>query len=142
VYKRQLWHLCLPVACLVYTGFAILSKQTRAAMLDNFSADYVRTAKAKGVAPGDVVFRHVFRNSLLPLITMFASIFPAMLAGSVVIENIFSIPGMGSLVLEAINLRDRELLLANALMIGVVNLLALLLADILYAMADPRITFD
>lgn len=137
-----LWHICLPVACLVYTGFAILSKQTRAAMLDNFNADYVRTAKAKGVAPSDVIFKHVFRNSLLPLITMFASIFPAMLAGSVVIENIFSIPGMGSLVLEAINLRDRELLLANALLIGIVNLLALLLADILYAMADPRITFD
>jgi ABC-type dipeptide/oligopeptide/nickel transport system permease component len=137
-----LWHLCLPVACLVYTGFAILSKQTRAAMLDNFNADYVRTAKAKGVAQGDIVFRHVFRNSLLPLITMFASIFPAMLAGSVVVERIFSIPGMGSLVLGAIYERDRDLLLANALMIGAVNLLALLLADILYAFADPRITFD
>jgi len=88
------------------------------------------------------VFRHVFRNSLLPLITMFASIFPAMLAGSVVVEQIFSIPGMGRLVLEAINERDRDLLLANALMVGAVNLLALLLADILYALADPRITFD
>lgn len=137
-----LWHLCLPVACLVYAGFAILSKQTRAAMLDNFNADYVRTAKAKGVAQKDIVFRHVFRNSLLPLITMFASIFPAMLAGSVVVERIFSIPGMGSLVLDAINARDRDLLLANALMVGAVNLLALLLADILYALADPRITFD
>ncbi len=137
-----LWHICLPVACLVYAGFAILSKQTRAAMLDNFSADYVRTAKAKGVAASDIVFRHVFRNSLLPLITMFASVFPAMLAGSVVIEHIFSVPGMGSLVLDAIEQRDRELLLANALMIGGVNLLALLLADILYAMADPRITFE
>lgn len=136
------WHLCLPVACLVYGGFAILSKQTRAAMLDNFNADYVRTAKAKGVAKNDIVFRHVFRNSLLPLITMFASIFPAMLAGSVVVEQIFSIPGMGRLVLEAINERDRDLLLANALMVGAVNLLALLLADILYALADPRITFD
>lgn len=138
----SLWHLCLPVACLVYTGFAILSKQTRAAMLDNFNADYVRTAKAKGVANNDIVFRHVFRNSLLPLITMFASIFPAMLAGSVVVEQIFSVPGMGRLVLEAINERDRDLLLANALMVGAVNLLALLLADILYALADPRITFD
>lgn len=138
----SLWHLCLPVACLVYTGFAILSKQTRAAMLDNFNADYVRTAKAKGVAHKDIVFRHVFRNSLLPLITMFASIFPSMLAGSVVIEQIFSIPGMGRLVIEAINERDRDLLLANALMVGAVNLLALLLADILYALADPRITFD
>ncbi len=136
-----LWHMCLPVLCLVYAGFAGLSKQTRAAMLDNFSADYVRTAKAKGVAPKDVVFRHVFRNSLLPIITIFVSIFPAMLSGSVVIEKIFSIPGMGWIMLDAINQRDRELLLANTFMVAGVNLVALLLADILYAIADPRVTY-
>jgi ABC-type dipeptide/oligopeptide/nickel transport system permease component len=137
-----LWHLALPVACLVYTGFAVLAKQTRAAMLDNFNQDYVRTAKAKGVPGRVVLMRHVFRNSLLPLITMFVTIFPAMLAGSVIVEKIFSIPGMGSLILDAINLRDRELILANTFMIAVVNLLALLLADILYAFADPRISYD
>jgi len=135
------WHVCLPVLCLVYGGFAVLSKQTRAAMLDNFNMDYVRTAKAKGVANKNIIFAHVFRNSLLPLITMFVSIFPAMLAGSVVIEEIFTVPGMGRLTLESINLRDRELLLANTMMISAVNLLALLLADILYAFADPRISF-
>ncbi len=137
-----LWHVCLPVACLVYGGFAVLSKQTRAAMLDNFNADYVRTAKAKGVAGRDIVYKHVFRNSLLPLITMFASLFPALLSGSVVIERIFTVQGMGHLIIEAINLRDRELLLANVLMISTVNLIALLIADILYALADPRITYD
>lgn len=137
-----LWHIVLPVACLVYGGFAVLSKQTRAAMLDNFSMDYVRTAKAKGVPRKDVVMRHVFRNSLLPLITMFVSVFPATLAGSVVVERIFSIPGMGSLILEAINLRDRELILANTFMVAGVNLTALLVADILYALADPRVTYE
>jgi len=137
-----LWHIALPVLCLVYSGFAVLAKQTRAAMLDNFNADYVRTAKAKGVSERDIMFRHVFRNSLLPLITMFVTIFPAMLAGSVVIERIFTVPGMGSLLLEAINLRDRELILANTLMIAAVNLMALLLADILYAMADPRVSYE
>jgi ABC-type dipeptide/oligopeptide/nickel transport system permease component len=137
-----LWHICLPVLCLVYGGFAVLAKQTRAAMLDNFNADYVRTAKAKGVAGRDIVLRHVFRNSLLPLITMFATIFPAMLAGSVIIEKIFTLPGMGSLIVEAISLRDRELILADTVMFAAVNLLALLLADILYALADPRITYD
>ncbi len=137
-----LWHMCLPVACLVYAGFAVLSKQTRAAMLDNFNADYVRTAKAKGVSSRDIVFRHVFRNSLLPLITMFVSIFPAMLGGSVIVEQIFSINGMGKMVIDAIYLRDREVLLANAMIIGIVNMLALLAADIFYAMADPRISYD
>jgi len=135
------WHVVLPISCLVYGGFAVLSKQTRAAMLDNFNMDYVRTAKAKGVAYKDIVFRHVFRNSLLPLITMFVSIFPAMLAGSVVIEKIFTIPGMGQLTLDSIYLKDRELLLANTMMIAAVNLMALLLADILYSMADPRISY-
>lgn len=137
----MLWHMVLPVACLVYAGFAVLSKQTRAAMLENMSADYVRTAKAKGVAPRDVILKHVFRNSLLPLITMFVSVFPAMLAGSVVIERIFSVQGMGWLVIESIQLRDREMILANTTMIAVVNMVALLLADILYAAADPRITY-
>lgn len=138
----MVWHIVGPVLCLVYTGFAVLSKQTRAAMLDNFNADYVRTAKAKGVANRDVIFRHVLRNSLLPLITMAVSIFPAMLSGSVVIEKIFSIEGMGKLALDAINLRDREIILATTLMIGAINLLALLLADVLYAVADPRISYD
>ena len=136
------WHMVLPVSCLVYGGFAVLSKQTRAAMLDNFSADYVRTAKAKGVSRKDVVIHHVFRNSLLPLITMFVTVFPATLAGSVVIERIFSVPGMGSLMLDAIAQRDRELILANTFMIAVVNLGALLLADILYAVADPRVSYE
>ena len=137
-----LWHVALPVLCLVYASFAVLSKQTRASMLDNFNADYVRTAKAKGVPRKDVVLRHVFRNSLLPLITMFVGIFPAMLAGSVVIERIFTVPGMGSLILEAIDLRDREIILANTFMVACVNLLALLLADVLYAAADPRVSFN
>jgi len=136
-----LWHVAMPVACLVYAGFAVLSRQTRAAMLDNFNADYVRTAKAKGVSRRDVVFRHVFRNSLLPLITMFVTIFPAMLSGSVVVEKIFSIPGMGSLMLDAISLRDAEIMLANSVMVGCVMLLALLMADILYAIADPRVSY-
>jgi peptide/nickel transport system permease protein len=137
-----LWHVALPELCLVYASFAVHSKQTRAAMLENFNADYVRTAKAKGVSRNDVVMRHVFRNSLLPLITMFVGIFPAMLAGSVVIERIFTIPGMGSLIIEAIDLRDREIILANTFMIACVNLFALLLADILYAVADPRVSYE
>jgi peptide/nickel transport system permease protein len=86
--------------------------------------------------------RHVFRNSLLPLITMFVTIFPATLAGSVIIERIFSVPGMGSLILEAIDLRDREIILANTFMVACVNLIALLIADVLYAIADPRVSYE
>lgn len=137
-----LWHLVLPVMCLVYGGFAVLAKQTRAAMLDNYTMDFVRTARAKGVSDHDVKWYHVFRNSLLPIITIFVLVFPAMLAGSVVIERIFSIPGMGSLILNAIFNMDRDVILANVFIIAVVNLFALLLADLLYAAADPRVTYD
>ena len=138
----MLWHIVLPVMCLVYGGFAVLAKQTRAAMLDNFTMDFVRTARSKGVSDHDVKWYHVFRNSLLPIITIFVLVFPAMLAGSVVVERIFSIPGMGSLILAAIFNMDRDVILANVFMIAVVNLFALLLADILYAVADPRVTYD
>ena len=137
-----LWHIPLPVACLSYAGFAVLAKQTRAAMMDGFSADYVRTARAKGVPERDIALRHVLRNSLLPLITMFVQLFPAMLAGSVVVERVFSIPGMGSLLLAAIQERDREVILANTIIIAGVNVLALLLADVLYAAADPRVSYE
>lgn len=137
-----LWHVALPVLCLVYGAFAVLSRQTRAAVLDSLGADYVRTARAKGVPGPDVVLRHVLRNSLLPLITILTTILPGMLAGSVVVERVFGVPGMGNLLLQAIELRDREIILANTLIIGVVNLAALLVADILYAMADPRVSYE
>lgn len=135
------WHIVLPVACLVYGGLALIAKQARAAMLDNMNADFVRTARAKGVPGRDVILYHVFRNSLLPLITIFVTVFPTMLSGSVVIEQIFTIPGMGKLVLDAIVQRDREVILATTLMIAAVNVFALLLADLLYALADPRISY-
>ena len=136
------WHLLLPVVCISYGTFAYYSKLARTSLLETLGTDFVRTARAKGLPEKIVLYRHAFRNSLLPLITMFVSIFPAMLAGSVVIERIFSVPGMGTELINAITLRDRELILANTTMIVLVNLVALLLADILYALADPRVSYE
>ena len=138
----RLWHLVLPVLCLTYTGFAYLTKQTKAAVLDNLQADYVRTARAKGLSEATVICKHVFRNSIIPLITIMATLLPAMLGGSVIIEKIFSIPGMGLLAFEAVTSRDYNMVMAIATMAGVLNLVGLLLADIAYAIADPRISFD
>ena len=138
----RLWHLFLPVLCLSYGGFAFLSKLTRTSVLENLLADYARTARAKGVAESDVLWRHVFRNSLLPLITVSASLLPGLLAGSVIVEHIFSIEGMGKLAVEAVKGRDRELVLSITLISGVLTLIGYLVADILYAMADPRVSYD
>ncbi|MBT2968650.1 MAG: ABC transporter permease [gamma proteobacterium symbiont of Ctena orbiculata] len=138
----RLWHLALPVICLSYGGFAGLAKLTRTAVLENLLSDYARTARAKGLAEAAVLWRHVFRNSLLPLITVAASLLPSLLAGSVIVESIFSIEGMGKLAVEAVQTRDRELVLSITLIGGCLTLLGYLLADILYALADPRVSYE
>ena len=138
----RMWHLVLPVLCLMYGSLAFLSKLTRGSMIETLSADYVRTAKAKGVSSTSVLFRHAFRNALIPLITVSASILPGLLAGSVIVELIFSIPGMGKLMLDAIFARDRELILAGTLVSGVLGLISILIADLGYALADPRVSYD
>jgi len=138
----RLWHLVLPVSCLTYTGFAYLTKQVRAGMLDSLRSDYVRTARAKGLSNLTVIFRHALRNSIIPVITIMATLLPAMLAGSVIIERIFSVPGMGLLFFESVTTRDYNVVMAIATVGGVMNLAGLLLADICYGMVDPRISFE
>jgi peptide/nickel transport system permease protein len=138
----RLWHLVLPVFCLTYAGFAYLTKLVRAGMLDNLRADYVRTARAKGLSNWAVIFRHAFRNSVIPVITITATLLPAMFGGSVIIEKIFSISGMGLLAFEAVTTRDYNVVMGVATIAGFLNLIGLLLADIAYAMVDPRISFE
>ncbi|HEY1684515.1 MAG TPA: ABC transporter permease [Tepidisphaeraceae bacterium] len=137
-----MWHLAMPVFCLTYGGFAFLTRLTRSAMLDNLSADYARTARAKGVSERVMLFRHVFRNSLLPLITVAAQILPSLIAGSIIVESIFSIHGMGLLIIEAVDARDRDLVLAEALIAGILGLVSYLISDLCYALADPRVSYE
>ena len=136
------WHLVLPVLCLTYGSFAVLSKLMRAAVLENINADFVRTARAKGVSETDVLWRHAVRNSLLPLITVSAGILPGLLGGSLIVEEIFSIRGMGKVMIEAVFQRDRDVVLAGTLIAGVLTLVCVLIADLMYAVADPRVSYD
>jgi ABC-type dipeptide/oligopeptide/nickel transport system permease component len=136
------WHLVLPVVCLTYGGFAFLARLARGATLENLSSDYARTARAKGLDERTTLLRHVLRNSLLPLITFSAGILPSLFSGAVIVESIFSIHGMGFLMIEAIRARDRELVLDEALVVGFISLVSYLLADILYAVADPRVSYE
>jgi hypothetical protein len=106
-------HLCLPVACLVYPGLAVHSRQARGAVLENLDAGHARTARAKGLPESRVITGHILRKTASSRsYTMFVQVFPAILAGSVIVERIFSLPGMGSLMLTAIAERDREVILA------------------------------
>ncbi|MGB0766306.1 MAG: ABC transporter permease [Phycisphaeraceae bacterium] len=138
----HLWHLVLPVICLTYAGFAFLTKVMRGAVLETVSADFVRTARAKGVSEKNILFRHVLRNSLLPLITMAAAILPGLFVGSFIVEYIFSIQGMGLLTIEAAKNADINIIMATTLVGSILSLLSLLLRDICYAIADPRVTYD
>lgn len=137
-----LWHLTLPLICMSYVSFAYLSKLARGSVLDNKSTEYARTARAKGLSNDDVLYRHVFRNSLLPLITVAAGLLPELIAGTVIVETIFGIPGMGRLAVEASSQRDPELTLTITLIGGLLGLAGNLLADICYAVADPRVSYD
>lgn len=138
----RLWHLILPVICLTYGGLAYLSRLARADMLEVIREDYVRTARAKGLSERKVIFKHAFRNALLPIVTLLAFLLPALFGGSVIIESIFSIPGMGQLGFEAVLSRDYPVIMAITTISALLTLIGLLLSDILYAALDPRIKLE
>jgi peptide/nickel transport system permease protein len=138
----RLWHLVLPVVCLTYSGLAFISRQQRAAMLEVIRQDYIRTARAKGLPEKMVIFKHAMRNSLIPIVTLAAALFPSILGGSVIIESIFSIPGMGKLGFDAILSRDYPVVMGDATISAFLTLIGILVADITYTLVDPRITFE
>lgn len=135
-------HLILPVLCLSYARLAFISRQMRGGMLNVLQMDYVRTARAKGLDERQVIWKHGFRNSLFPIITLLANVLPMTLAGSVIIEFIFNIPGMGKLTLDAILQNDYPIIFTVLLMSAVMTMIGILIADILYAFADPRVSFE
>ena len=136
------WHLILPIIIITYGSFAYLSRQMRTSMLEVVRQDYIRTARSKGLAEKTIIFKHALRNSLIPIVTMLASLLPAMISGSIIIETIFSIPGMGLLGYEAIMSRDYPIVMAVFTISSVLTLFGILIADILYSVVDPRITFN
>ncbi len=132
-------HALLPIVCLSYGGLAYVSRQMRAGVLDSIGADYVRTARAKGVPERAVITRHVLRNSLLPLITLAGQLLPMMVGGSILVETIFDLPGMGRYAFEALGNREYDAVMGTVLCSAVMTLLGLLLSDLLYAAVDPRV---
>jgi peptide/nickel transport system permease protein len=132
-------HLALPLLTLTLLATAYLARVQRAALLEVLPADYVRTARAKGLDERRVVGRHALRNALLPMITLAGLAFPALLGGSVFIERIFNWPGMGSLMVNAIALRDYSLVVAGVFVGSAMVIVGNLLADAAYGAADPRI---
>ena len=135
----RLHHLVLPSATLILLSTAVIARYQRAAMLDVVHDEYVRTARAKGLAERSVVRRHALRNALLPIITLFGLSFPALLGGAVFVERIFSWPGMGLLTVTAITQRDYHLVTATVIVGSVMVVAGSLVADMLSAAVDPRL---
>jgi len=135
----RVWHLLLPSVLFAAGGIAVLSRYVRNQMLEVEGQDYVRTAKAKGLPAEKVHYRHALRNALLPFVTMFGLILPGLLGGSIIIESIFSWPGMGRMAYEAILARDYPLILSVNFISAILVLIGTFLSDLLYMVVDPRI---
>jgi peptide/nickel transport system permease protein len=135
----RVWHLFIPSVLGATGGIAVLSRYVRSQMLEVEGQDYVRTAKAKGLTSEQVHYKHALRNALLPFVTMFGLILPGLIGGSVIIESIFSWPGMGRMAYEAILARDYPIILTVNFISAVLVLIGTFISDVLYLVVDPRI---
>ena len=138
-FMDRIWHLMLPSLLGATGGIAVLSRYVRSQMLEVEGQDYVRTARAKGLPPDQVHYKHALRNALLPFVTMFGLILPGLIGGSVIIESIFSWPGMGRMAYEAILARDYPVILTVNFISAVLVLIGTFISDLLYLVVDPRI---
>jgi peptide/nickel transport system permease protein len=132
-------HLILPAVILGFGTSGPFMRYIRSSMIGELGADYVRTAEAKGAPPLRVVIRHALRNSLIPVVTIIAANLPQLLAGAVVIEQVFAWPGMGQLALSSVQEHDYSVIIGFALVIAILVLISNLLADVLYTVVDPRV---
>lgn len=132
-------HMVLPTLALATGPMAIIARLTRASMLEVLTQDYIRTAKAKGLSPVKIVFKHALKNALLPVVTILGSLAASILTGTFVIEKIFAIPGMGKYFVESINQRDYPVIMGTTIFYSTVLVVMLFLVDLAYGILDPRI---
>lgn len=142
LFTEHFGRLLIPLIAYTYGALAFLNRTMRSSMLEILQQDYIRTARAKGLAEWQVLGKHGLKNALLPIITLFVAVFPALIGGSVILEEIFAIPGMGSETLRAIQNQDTPIVVAIFTLTGFLTVIGYLIADILYVLVDPRIRLD
>ncbi len=142
VWRDALSHLMLPVLVLATVGVGYVTRITRASMLEVLHQDYVRTARAKGVAPFAVVFRHALRNALIPVITVGGTLYAQLMSGTVMTETIFSLPGLGRYAFSSAASLDFPAVMGVALVVGILYVVINLVVDILYVWVNPRIRYE
>lgn len=142
VWSAESNNYVLPVISLSVYPMAYITRLTKTSMLDALGQDYVRTAKAKGVSPKKVIFKHALRNALIPVLTYVGPMIAFIITGSLVVENIFTIGGLGSKFVSGITNRDYPIIMATTMFLAVLMIVANLVTDIIYKVVDPRITFE
>ncbi len=135
-------YLVLPTICYTYSSFAFISRSMKVAMVETLSLDFIRTARAKGLQEHIIIYKHAFINSLFPIINLIATLLPSIISGSIILESIFSIPGMGTETIAAIDAKNYPMIVAIFTLTGFLTITGFLISDILFKIIDPRIDFD
>ena len=139
VFWDQAWHLVLPMITVVVLSIGGLMRYTRTNMLEVLTADYIRTARAKGVSENSVIYKHAFKNTMIPLVTMLAGLLPGLFGGSMIIEQVFGIPGIGLRAYQALSAGDIPFVMGYNMFLAVLTVLGMLITDIMYVVVDPRV---
>lgn len=135
-------HMLLPVIVLAFADFATFSRYVRSAMIDVINMDYVRTARAKGLKEKIVIYRHAFKNALIPLVTLLGLYIPTLFSGAMVLETVFYWPGLGKILIDAINTQDQSIITACLLFSAILMVAGNLISDVLYSVVDPRVKVE
>ena len=135
----MIWHLVLPMFVLVVLSIGGWMRYTRTNTLEVLNADYIRTARAKGLSEHSVVYKHVFRNTLIPLVTMLAGTLPSLFGGAMITETVFDIPGIGNIAYQALLAGDIPFIMGYNMFIAILTVIGILLTDLMYAVVDPRV---
>lgn len=135
----MIWHLIMPIGIMVFLSIGSLMRYTRTNTLEVLNADYIRTARAKGLKESKVIYKHAFRNTLIPLVTLLAGTLPMLFSGAMITEQMFSIPGVGKMAYDALKAGDVPFVMGYNMFLAILTVLGTLLADLMYAVVDPRV---
>ena len=135
-------HMFLPVLTIVILSIGGRMRMTRTNMLEVLSSDYIRTARAKGLGETKVIYKHAFRNTLIPLVTSLAGLLPSLFSGAIITEQVFGLPGIGNVALDAMNRGDIPCIMGYNMFLALLSVLGVLLADLMYAAVDPRVKLE
>ena len=138
-FGNELWHIILPMIAITIISVGGLMRHTRTNTLEVLNQDYIRTARAKGLSERTVIYKHVFRNTMVPLVTMIAGIIPSLFGGMMILEQVFALPGIGQIAYNALKQGDIPFIMGYNMFIAILTVLGTLLSDIMYMVVDPRI---